>query len=1020
MNFVAQIERHARSILVIAFALAVAGVFAALSLPVGLFPQVSFPRVVVDLSAGDRPADQTALTLTRPVEEAIRSVPGVREVRSASSRGAAQVSIDFGWGRDMIATTLLVDSAIAQILPQLPPGTAYGVRRMDPTVFPIISYALTSDTQTPSALHDLAQLQLVPLLASVPGLARVGIQGGDIDEVEVLADPHRLDAYGLGLSDLVAALAANNVLQAVGRVQDQDKLYLVVSNSDVRRVEQLAETVLRSDAGSVVRLRNVAEVRRGAVPQWIRVSEDGKPAVLLNVYEQPDGNAVQIASEVRSRLAGFQLPRGVKLSNWYDQSVLVVQSAGSVRDAVLIGLLLAGIVLILFLRNWRVTLIALLVVPATLAVTVLLLNLLGMSFNIMTLGGIAAAVGLVIDDVIVMIEHIARRAGAAAAGHGQPLGREAVLPAAREFMLPLTGSSLATLIVFLPLSLLSGVTGAFSKALAVTMGAALIISWLMAAFVVPVLARSLIDFKRWHDPAAGREGWLERRRAGLLDRLLRRPGILALLAVPLLLLGALAYDGVQSGFMPKVDDGGFVMDFYTLPGTSLTETERELAQVEAILRGMPEVDTWSRRTGTGLGGDLGEPHHGDFFVRLKTARSRASEEVMADVLAQVESKVPGVQMELAQLMEDLIGDLTAVPQPIEIKLYATDPALLIPQARKVAAAIGKIDGVVEVKDGVVLAGDGIDLKVDPVKAAIEGVTPDEVTKAVDTALTGAIATQMPEAAKVVDVRVRLPDALSLNQSGLADLPIRAADGHLFPLRRVAGLTPVSGQPEISRDNLQPMVAVTARIEGRGIGAAVGDVRRTLAQAGLLENGVRYEFGGLYQQQQIAFAGLARVFAAALAAEFILLLLLYEQFWLPLIIIGSSLLSTTAVFTGLWLTGVDLNITALMGMTMIIGIATEMSIFYVSEYTELARRMPPHQALREASRNRLRPITMTTLAAILTLLPLALAIGQGSAIQQPLAIAIISGLLIQFPLVLLAMPVLIGLTLPRHEASTVSS
>ncbi|MDB5973698.1 MAG: transporter [Nevskia sp.] len=1020
MNFVAQIERHARSILVIALALAVAGVFAALALPVGLFPQVSFPRVVVDLSSGDRPADQTALTLTRPVEEAIRSVPGVREVRSASSRGSAQVSIDFGWGRDMIATTLLVDSAIAQILPQLPPGTAYGVRRMDPTVFPIISYALTSDTQTPSALHDLAQLQIVPLLASVPGLARVGVQGGDIDEVEVLADPHRLDAYGLGLPDLVTALAANNVLQAVGRVQDQDKLYLVVSNSDVRRIEQLAETVLRSDAGSVVRLRDVAAVRRGAVPQWIRVSEDGKPAVLLNVYEQPDGNAVQIAAEVRSRLAGFQLPRGVKLSNWYDQSVLVVQSAGSVRDAVLIGLLLAGVVLILFLRNWRVTLIALLVVPATLAVTVLLLNLLGMSFNIMTLGGIAAAVGLVIDDVIVMIEHIARRAGAADRGDGQPSGREAVLPAAREFMLPLTGSSLATLIVFLPLSLLSGVTGAFSKALAVTMGAALIISWLMAAFVVPVLARSLIDFQRWHDPAADREGWLERRHASLLDRLLRRPGILALLAVPLLLLGALAYNGVQSGFMPKVDDGGFVMDFYTLPGTSLTETERELTQVEAILRGMPEVDTWSRRTGTGLGGDLGEPHHGDFFVRLKARRSRASEEVMSDVLAQVESKVPGVQVELAQLMEDLIGDLTAVPQPIEIKLYATDPSLLIPQARKVAAAIEKIDGVVEVKDGVVLAGDGIDLKVDAVKAAIEGVTPDEVTKAVDTALTGAIATQMPEAAKVVDVRVRLPDALSLNQSGLADLPIRAADGHLFPLRRVATLTPVSGQPEISRDNLQPMVAVTARIEGRGIGAAVGDVRQTLAQAGMLQAGVRYELGGLYQQQQIAFAGLARVFAAALAAEFILLLLLYEQFWLPLIIIGSSLLSTTAVFTGLWLTHVDLNITALMGMTMIIGIATEMSIFYVSEYTELARHMPPRQALREASRNRLRPITMTTLAAILTLLPLALAIGQGSAIQQPLAIAIISGLLIQFPLVLLAMPVLIGLTLPRNQASTVSS
>ncbi|HWY25064.1 MAG TPA: efflux RND transporter permease subunit, partial [Nevskia sp.] len=989
MNFAAIIERHTRSIVAIACALAIAGIVAAVSLPVGLFPQVSFPRVVVDLSSGDRPADQTALAVTRPVEEAIRTVPGVREVRSASSRGSSQISVDFGWGRDMIATTLLVDAAIAQVLPTLPPGTSYAVRRMDPTVFPIISYALTSDTVAPNALHDLAQLQMVPLLASVPGLARVNIQGGAVDEVEVLADPHRLDAYGLGLSDLVTAITAGNALQAVGRVQDHDKLYLVVSNSDLRQLAQLRQLVVRSDAAGVVRLGDVAEVQDGAVPQWIRVTEDGKPAVLFNVYEQPDGNAVQIAGDVRQRLAGFQLPPGVKLSNWYDQSELVVQSAASVRDAVMIGLVLAGMVLILFLRNWRVMLIALLTVPGTLAVTVLLLSIFGMSFNIMTLGGIAAAVGLVIDDVIVMIEHIARRAGTP----GLEDGRTAVLPAAREFMRPLTGSSLATLIVFLPLSFLSGVTGAFSKALAVTMGSALVISYLMAAFVVPVLARQLIDFKRWHDPAADREDWLSRQHARLLDRVFRRPLLLLAAVAPLLLVGLIAFGKVPSGFMPQVDEGGFVLDFYTQPGTSLTETERELSQVESILRATPEVDTFSRRTGTGLGADLGEAHHGDFFVRLKADHARGTEEVMADVLAQAQNQVPGVQLELAQLMEDLIGDLTAVPQPIEIKLYATDPNQLIPQARKVAEAIGKIAGVVEIKDGVVLAGDGIDMKVDPVKAAVEGSSPDEITKAVDAALNGAVATQLPRTTKIVDVRVRLPNALSLRDNGLAELPIRSADGHLFPLSRVATLTPVSGEPEISRDDLQPMVAVTARIESGGIGAAVGEVRKVLAQPGMLAPGVRYQLGGLYQQQQIAFAGLAKVFAAALIAELVLLLLLYERFWLPLIIVGTSLLSTTAVFTALWITGVELNITALMGMTMIIGIATEMAIFYVSEYTELAHTMPPRQALREASRNRLRPITMTTLAAMLTLLPLALAIGQGSGIQQPLAIAIIAGLLV---------------------------
>jgi multidrug efflux pump subunit AcrB len=543
----------------------------------------------------------------------------------------------------------------------------------------------------------------------------------------------------------------------------------------------------------------------------------------------------------------------------------------------------------------------------------------------------------------------------------------------------------------------------------------LIVSYLFAALIVPILARRFIDFKRWHDPATG-DSWLERRHGQALTALIRRPVILVLAIVPLLLLGGIAYLEVPSGFMPVIDEGGFVMDFYSKPGTSLDETERELQQVEAILREQPELDTFSRRTGTGLGGDLGEAHHGDYFVRLKSDHRRGTEEVMSAVLADVESKVPGVEVELAQLSEDLIGDLTAVPQPIEIKLYAKDAPTLMRQARTTAAAIEKIDGVVEVKDGIVLAGDGIDLKVDEAKAGMEGVSADLVTQAVDAAINGTLATQVPRSNKLVDVRVRMPDASRLSRDDLARLPIRAADGHVFPLDRVATLTPVTGEAEISRDNLQPMIAVTARVDNRGIGAAVADVKRMLDAPGALEPGVRYELGGLYQQQQIAFTSLARVFVAALIAELLLFLALYEDFWLPTIIVSTSLLSTTAVFTALWITGVELNITALMGMTMVIGIAAEMSVFYVSEYTELSKTMPRERALMEASRNRLRPITMTTLATILMLLPLALAIGKGAGMQQPLAIAIIAGLIVQYPLVLLATPVLLGLVLRRQAAA----
>ena len=1019
MNFTGWVGHHWRSIVLVMLALALAGGYMTTALPVGLFPQVSFPRAVVTVDAGDRPADQMTLLVTVPVEQAIRRVPGIRHLRSTSSRGAAQVSVDFDWGADMVASTLQIDAAIATVLPSLPAGTSYSVRRMDPTTFPIIAYGLTADTNSavtsPVALHDLAQYRIVPLLSAIRGVARVDVLGGGQQEIEVAVDPHRLAGDGLAMADVTTALAAANVLSAVGRIEDHHKLFLVIADDTLTRLDQIRSVVLRASPNGVLRVGDVAEVTDGTAPAWIKVDEDGKPAVLFQVYQQPDGNSVQIAREVRRKLADFapQIPKEARLANWYDQSELVTQSAGSLRDAIFIGLGLAAIVLLVFLRNWRTTLVAMLVVPATLAATVLVLGLVGSSFNIMTMGGIAAAVGLVIDDVIVMIEHIARRAGRAAEAGGGP---DAVLPAGWEFLPPLTGSSLATLIVFLPLGFLTGVTGAFFKALSLTMASALAISYLLTAFAVPVLARRIIDFSRWHD-GGGRESRLERGHRWLLDRLFAAPWIIAVALVPLLALGWIAYGQVGTGFMPVMDEGGFVLDYRSLPGTSLAETDRELSQIEAILAETPEVATFSRRTGLGLGGDLNEANQGDFFVRLKPQPRRGSDEIMSELRQQIETRVPGIAVELAQLMEDLIGDLTAVPQPIEIQLSAQDQSKLIPAAKQIAEAIGKLDGVVEVKDGVTLAGDAVVIRVDPVAAGLEGMDPAQISAQVDTALTGTIATSLPGAVKQTGVRVLMAPDLRKHQDDLAALPIRASDGHVFPLGRIAGFTTDPGQPEITRDNLQRMVAVTARVEGRDMGSAVQEVQQLLDKPGTLPSGVSYALGGLYEQQQIAFSGLLRVFVAALVAELILLVFLYERLLLPLIIIASALFSTSAVFTALWLTGIELNITAMMGMTMIIGIATEMAIFFVSEYTELAQAMPLRQALIEASRNRLRPIAMTTVAAILTLMPLALGLGEGSAMQQPLAVAIIAGLALQFPVVLLVVPVLIGLTEQRLRLPT---
>jgi len=1019
MNFVQWVEYHAKSILFVAFALSVAGAFAATSLPVGLFPQVAFPRVQVTLDSGDRPADQMAQQVTRPVEEALRVIPGVQEITSGSSRGGAQVSVDFGWGRDMTAAALQVDTALSHVMPSLPKDTKSVTRRMEPTVFPIIAYGLTSDTVSIPELRDLVKFQIIPLLTTVPGLAKVDIVGGSDAEVQVYVDAHKLDAYGLSLSDVVAALTSSNVLQAAGKLEDHNKLYIVMSNSNLTETEQVKDIVLKTDSHSVVRIRDVAEVKDGVVPQWVRVVEDGKNAVLFQVYEQPDGNAVQIAGLVRDKLAGFKWPAGVNVANWYDQSTLVVESFNSVRDAVFIGLGLSGLVLFMFLRSWRVILVAVIVVPATMLTTVLLLQVSGQSFNIMTLGGIAAAVGLIIDDVIVMVEHIARRAGALERTYDDiPLGREAVLPAGKEFLPPLTGSSIATAIVFVPLAFLTGITGAFSKTLAITMAASLAISWAMVAFVVPLLSRALINFRTWHDPGADRSGWFVSAHGRLLNGVFRRPWLLLLIYAPILVVGYFAYQNVPTGFMPKADESGFIIDYMTLPGTSLSESNREVQQVEQILHDTPEVQTFSRRTGMGLGGiDVEEPNVGDFFVRLKPYPRRPIDVVMAEVLLKIQTNVPGVDVDIKQLMEDLIGDLTAVPQPIEVRLFGDDTQKLIATAKRVGNAVQVIPGVTEMETGVVLAGDALNVTIDPVKASLEGMTTQDITSQLNDYIEGNVATQLTQPLKTIGVRVSLHPTLRRRDQDIAKIPIRASDGHIFPLDRVATLAPEVGQPEIHRANLQQMIAVTARIEKRDLGSTIADVQKTLETGGLIPDGVKYEFGGLYKQQQIAFAGLAKVFVAALIAEIILLAFLYERFWLPLIIIGTSLLSTTAVFMILWVTGVELNITALMGMTMIIGISTEMAIFYVSEFTELAHHMPPHEALREASRNRLRPITMTTLAAIFTLLPLALAIGPGSGIQQPLALSIIAGLMLQFPTVLLAMPVLISFTMRRRPRET---
>jgi CzcA family heavy metal efflux pump len=991
--------RHRRSLLALLAIAIFGGVMAGASLPVGLFPDIAFPRISVTIEAGDRPIDQMAATITRPLEQAVRAVPDVRELRSTTSRGEAELKVNFAWNSDMNLALQRTQSALAQAAAALPPGVTFTVRRMDPTVDPVAAYSLTSNRIGPVALRRYAELTLTPLLTAIPGVARVDSIGGGQGEYRVEADPMQLRAYGLSVADLSQALAGANVLAAAGKIEDRGKLYLILGDSALINAADIEAVVIKSAGGGIVRLGDVAKVVMTSAPSFVRVTADGRAAVSVQVYQQPSGDTVRIVRDVAAVFAKARAtaPAGLKVSTWYDQSELIKSSAQGLAEAIAIGAALAGLVLLVFLRNIPITLVAIVVVPAVLAVTTLALKLMGQSFNIMTLGGMAAAIGLIIDDAIVMIEHMERRL---VENPADRLG--AMRLAAHEFLRPLSGSSAATILIFLPLAFLTGVTGAFFKALALTMATALIASFLLAWLVVPILMERLY---RDAAPRQKHAGGLTGRYRGVLKAVTGTPWLALAAMLVLAFAGGFSFLNLPSGFMPKIDEGGFILDYITPPGTSLSESDRLVRQIEAVVSATPEVVTYSRRTGAQLGGGLTEPNTGDFFIRLKNGPRRGIEAIMDAMSDRVQSQVPGVDIETAQLMEDLIGDLTAVPQPIEVKLYSEDAALLQATAAQVSKRLESVHGLTAVRDGVIVAGDALDIHIDLARAALEGIAPADASKQVAALLSGDVATQVQSGVLLTDVRVWIPPAQRDRVSSIGDLPLKATDGHVFSLSRIATVVPLTGQAEIERDSARRMVAVTARVEGRDMGSAAKEVQRLLDAGALLPAGVSYEMGGLYAEQQSAFRGLATVFIAALAIVTVLLLLLYENFRIVAAIIAMPLLAAGAVGLGLWITGIELNIMALMGLTMIIGIVTEVAIFYFTEYDSLvADGAPPASALIDAGVNRLRPIAMTTIAAILALTPLAL----GASMQKPLAVAIIAGLLAQGPLVLLAMPALFRL------------
>jgi len=996
------LERHARTIWLILVILTLGGLVAAASLPVSLFPRIDYPRVVVSIDAGDRDPGQMAAEVTRPIETALRAIPGVDQVRSTTSRGAADVALNFAWGTDMSGATQAVQGAVATLLPELPAGTSFEVRRSDPTtMFPAVGLAITSQRRDATSLRRFAELQLRPLLLNVPDVAKVDVLGGSPRELTVNVDPGALQAVGLSVSDVATAIEKANLIRGVGRLEDRHRLYLVLAENRPVSVEDLRRVPIKpgtGGAGGLVTLGQVAQIGAAPAPNFNAVTADGRPSILVNVHQSLTGDTIAIADAVAARIKTASIPSDISLEVYYDQSELVRGAAYAVAEAILLGALLAGVVLFVFLRSRRLMIITGLVLPAVLAAASLGLLAMDLSFNMMTLGGMAAAVGLVVDDAVVMLEHVMRRMQ-----EGEAVEPAGLLVAAAEMERPLFGSTCATIIVFLPLAFISGVTGGFFKPLAVTMVAALTVSVVYARFVIPLLAAHWLRKEdadaadraaRWTDPL-GRIY----EKAG--DRVFARPKIfVTVIGLGFAFLGFVSWMNVPSGFMPEMDEGGFVLDYKAQSGASLTDTNRLLAQVENIIKSTPEVTSYSRRTGLQFGGGLTEADSGDIFIRLKGGRRRPIATVIAEIRDRVEREVPGLEIETVQLMEDVIGDLTAVPQPIEVKLFSEDPRALEIAARKVGAAIERVDGVVEVVNGLRVAGDALSVKIDAAAAAQQGLDPDAIASQLEAFLGGTTASEVRVGEQLLDIRVRAPEGLRSRGAQIEQFLLTTPDGRGVRLGQVATVSVEAGQKQLMREDLAPFVGVTGRLEGRDLGSAMGEIRSVVAGLKLPAT-IRVEFGGLYAEQQKSFTDLALVFTSALLLSALLLTFLFERLVWTLAAIVTVLLTAGAVLAGLWIAGAELNISALMGLTMIVGMATELVIFY---FAEIDPAGPINvETLREAGRKRLRPIIMSALIAILTLAPLALGVSRGAGLQQPLATAIIFGLIAAVPLVLLFLP-----------------
>ncbi|MDP4210028.1 MAG: efflux RND transporter permease subunit [Bacteroidota bacterium] len=989
------------------------GLFVYGKLQTSLFPEITFPKIKVIADADQQPVDQMMLSVTRPLEMAIKKVPDVKTIRSSTSRGSCEISAFMDWKADINQSQQFIESKINEIRSSLPPNTQISVERMNPSILPVIGYTLESKSRSPIDLKYLATYTIKPFLSQVDGVSEIRIIGGKEKEFWVQLNPSRMNMLGITPEIVRTSLNETGFIKSNGYLSDYRLLYLTVTNAMVDDKRKLENLVLSNNGKRIVKLKDIASVEIRDAKEYVKINANGREGILVAVLKQPKTNLIELSKQMQAKLDDLKktLPSDVKINPYYVQSDFVNGSVKSVSDSVWLGLLLAILVAILFLRSLKASVTILLTIPVTLLLTLIVLYLTGQTFNIMTLGAIAAAIGLIIDDAIVVVEQIHRR-------HEEQPDEKSVksVPQAIRYLFPsMVGSSLSTIVIFLPFVLMTGVAGAYFKVMTSTMIITLVCSFFVTWIALPVIYLLLTPGNTKGLPSKTQSGH-EVKTQRWVKFFIQRPVLSISFAILLIGSIVLIFPKLETGFLPEMDEGSIVLDYKSPSGTSLEETDRILREVEKMLVKIPEVETYSRRTGTQMGFFITEPNRGDYLIQLKNDRKRTTNEVINDIRTRIEASQPALEIDFGQVIGDMLGDLMESVQPVEVKIFGNDRKKLEELSKQVAEKVSQVEGTADVFNGIVIAGPCVNIQPNETKLAQFGITPSNLQYQLQTALEGNIAGTVYEKERFTNIRLVYPGNSKLSVADINHLQIFLPNGKLTPINELASVNLLPGDAEINRENLQNMGIVTARLSGRDLGSVMNDVQKSINKTISLPQGYSITYGGAFAEQKKSFDELLLILITSSLLVFTLMLFLFRNFSVALAILIVAVLGVSGSLLALFITGIPLNVGSYIGLIMIVGIIGENAIFTFQQFSTMLPTMPVDEALSYAISVRLRPKLMTALGAIIALIPLALGLGTGTQMHQPLAVAVIGGLMVALPLLLIIFPTLLRIIFRKHRVA----